>query len=78
MKNNCLKKNESKLKLKFLGLGWKSKILLKRATAYISINKLIVNGCNLKKGKELYCYLGEEDNRRKIVIVYLDGKNHEK
>ncbi len=58
---------------KFLGIAWKSKIIFKRATAYISINKLIVVGCNLEKGKKLYSYLAE-DKGRKIIITYLDGK----
>lgn len=59
---------------KFLGLGWKSKIVLKRATAYISINKLIVEGCGLEKGKILYSYLADDEKGRKIIITYLDGK----
>jgi len=64
------------MKSKFLGIGWKSKILLKRATAYVSINKLIVDGCFLEKGKELYSYLAEDEKARKIIITYLDGKKH--
>jgi hypothetical protein len=60
------------MKNKFLGIGWKSKIIFKRLTAYISINKLVVEGCNLDKGKELYSYLAEEDGR-KIIVTYLDG-----
>ena len=59
---------------KFLGIGWKSRIIFKRATAYISINKLVVEGCNLEKGKELYSYLAEDEKARRIVITYLDGK----
>ncbi|MBU2503965.1 MAG: hypothetical protein KJ879_02840 [Nanoarchaeota archaeon] len=62
------------MKKRFLGIGWKSKIIFKRATAYISINKLIVEGCNLEKGKELYSYLAEDEKNRKIIITYLDGK----
>lgn len=62
------------MKKRFLGIGWKSKIIFKRATAYISINKLIVNGCDLQKGKELYSYLAEDEKGKKIIIVYLDGK----
>jgi len=62
------------MKSKFLGIGWKSKILFKRATAYISINKLIVNGCNLEKGGKVYSYLAEDKEGRKIIITYLDGK----
>lgn len=62
------------MNIKFNGLGWKSKIALKRATYSISINKLVAEGNCLEKGRELYCYLGEDDKQRKIVIVYLDGK----
>ena len=58
---------------RFLGLGWKSKIIFKRATAYISINKLVVEGCNLEKGGELYSYLAEDDKRRKIRMEYDAG-----
>jgi hypothetical protein len=69
------------MSLKFLGLGWKSKIILKRATAYFSINKLIVNGCCLEKGQDLYSYLAEDKDGRKVMITYLDKKdkqNHRK
>ena len=62
------------MKKKFLGIGWKSRIILKRATAYISINKLIVDGCCLEKGQILYSYLAEDEKGRKIIITYLDGK----
>ena len=62
------------MKKKFLGIGWKSKIIFKRATAYISINKLIVEGCGLEKGKEIYSYLAEDEKGRQIIITYLSGK----
>jgi len=62
------------MKKRFLGIGWKSRIIFKRATAYISINKLVVEGCNLEKGKDLYSYLAEDEKQRKIIITYLDGK----
>jgi len=68
------KKSKNNLYVKFLGIGWKSKIILKRATAYISINKLIVNGCSLEKGMELYSYLGEDNTGKKLIITYLDTK----
>jgi len=71
-----MKKEYLKIRAKELGIGWKSKIIFKRATAYISINKLIVEGCNLEKGKELYSYLGEDEKGRKITITYLDGKKN--
>ena len=61
------------MKKRFFGIGWKSKIIFKRFTAYISINKLIVEGCNLEKGEELYSYLAEDEKGRKIIVTYLDG-----
>lgn len=64
--------------MRFLGIGWKSKIILKRATAYISINKLVVDGCSLEKGQILYSYLAEDESRRKTIITYLDGKKKAK
>ena len=73
-----MKKWKSNTKIKLVGIGWKSKIILKRATAYISINKLVVDGCDLKKGEELNCYLAEDINGRKIVLTYLDGKEANK
>lgn len=62
------------MKNKFNGIGWKSKIIFKRATAYISINKLVVEGCGLEKGQNLYSYLADDKKGRKIIITYLDGK----
>jgi len=61
---------------RFLGIGWKSKIIFKRATAYISINKLVVEGCNLEKGNDLYSYLAEDEKGRKIIVTYLDGRKN--
>ena len=62
------------MKIKPLGIGWKSKIIFKRTTAYVSINKVVVDGCDLEKGKELYSYLAEDGKQRKVIMVYLDGK----
>ncbi|MBU3907331.1 MAG: hypothetical protein KKA64_03715 [Nanoarchaeota archaeon] len=62
------------MKNKFVGVGWKSKIIFKRATAYISINKLIVDGCCLEKGQELFSYLAEDEKGRQIIVTYLDRK----
>ena len=60
------------IKLKLLGIGWKSKIIFKRATAYISINKLVVEGCNLKKGQQVKSYLCEDNKGRKVIVSYVD------
>ena len=64
------------MKKRFFGIGWKSRIIFKRATAYISINKLVVEGCNLEKGKELYSYLAEDEKGRKVIVTYMDGKKN--
>jgi len=66
------------MKKRFLGLGWKSKIMLKRATYSISINKLVAEGNCLEKGEELYCYLAEDEDKRQIIVVYLDGNKRKR
>ncbi|MBI2449450.1 hypothetical protein HYV49_04090 [Candidatus Pacearchaeota archaeon] len=66
------------MKKKFVGIGWKSKVALKRATYSISINKLVAEGNCLEKGQELYCYLAEDEDKRSIVLVYLDGKKRKR
>jgi len=62
------------MKYKDLGIGWKSRIMLKKATYSISINKLVAEGNCLQKGEDLYCYLVEDEKNRKCIIVHLDGK----
>jgi len=62
------------MKITFQNIGWKSKITQKRATFSISINKLIAVGCGLEKGQNLFCYLAEDEDKRPIMVVYLDGK----
>jgi len=66
------------MKLKFLGVGWKTKVSLKRATYSISINKLVADGNCLEKGDVLYSYLTEDEKERKIILIYLDGKKNSK
>ena len=65
------------MRIKFRGVGWKSKVAQKRVTFSISINKIVATGCNLVKGQGLYSYLAEEDNRP-IMVVYLDGKERKR
>ncbi len=64
----------NKMRVNFQNIGWKSKITQKRSTFSISINKLVVIGCNLEKGEVLYSYLGEDEKNRPIMVTYLDGK----
>lgn len=59
---------------KHLNIGWKSKLMQKRATFSITINKAVAVGCNLQKGDIIYCYLAEDEENRPIMIAYLDGK----
>lgn len=69
------------MEITFQNIGWKSKLTQKRATLSISINKLIVTGCDLEKGRSLYLYLAEDKDKRPIIVAYLDGKkkcNNEK
>lgn len=66
------------MKFKLIGFGWKSKISLKRVTYYISINKLVAEGCCLEKGKNVYSYLAEDETGRKIIAIYIDGKKADK
>ena len=67
-----------KMNVSFQNIGWKSKITQKRATFSISINKLVAVGCNLEKGQTLYCYLAEDDDKRPVMLVYLDAKDKSK
>ena len=62
------------MKITFQNIGWKSKITQKRATFSISINKLVVTGCNLEKSQTLYSYLAKDENNRPIMVTYLDKK----
>lgn len=62
------------MKIKFQNIGWESKVMKKRATFSISINKLVAVGSCLEKGEILYCYLAEDETKRPTMIVYLDGK----
>ena len=66
------------MRVKFSGIGWKSKVSKKRATLSISINKLVAEGCLLEKGQALYSYLAEDEKARKIIVTYLDEKKKEK
>ena len=60
-------------KVRTRNIGWKTKLLYKGYTLYLTINKVVAVGNNLAKGKELYCYEAEDENGRPIMITYLDG-----
>ncbi|MEK6800377.1 MAG: hypothetical protein AABY05_00435 [Nanoarchaeota archaeon] len=62
------------MKIKFQNIGWQSKVSQKRATFSISINKLVVIGACIEKGQKLHCYMAEDNSKRPLIIVYLDGK----
>lgn len=63
-----------KMKKRLVNIGWKAKVAQKRATFSISINKAVAIGSNLEKGQTLYCYLAEDESKRPIIVIYLDGK----
>lgn len=62
------------MKIKFQNIGWESKVMQKRATFSVSINKLVAVGSCIEKGKPLYCYLAEDEKKRPIIVIYLDGE----
>lgn len=66
------------MRVKFKGIGWKSRVSQKRATLSISINKLVAEGCLLEKGQTLYLYLAEDEKAREIIIIYLDEKKRDR
>ena len=62
------------MKIKFQNIGWESKVMQKRATFGISINKLVAVGSCIEKGQKLYCYLADDEEKRPVIVIYLDGK----
>ena len=65
------------MKINFQNIGWRSRISLKRATFSISISKMVAVGCCLQKGQTLCCYLAEDEDKRPVMVVYLDGREKE-
>lgn len=59
--------------VRFHPIAWRSKVILKRSTYNIAINKLVADGCNIQKGDTLHSYIGEDNDKRPIMITYLDG-----
>ena len=62
------------MEIKLHNICWDSKVLQKRYTLSISINKIVADGCNLEKGQVLYSYLAEDEDKRSVIVIYLDGK----
>lgn len=62
------------MRVKLLHVGWKSKVMQKRVTFSITISKAVAVGCAITKGDVLFCYLAEDEEKRPLTIVYLDGK----
>ncbi len=59
--------------IRFHPIAWKSKVIQKRSTFNLTINKLVADGCNIQKGDTLHSYIAEDHNKRPIMITYLDG-----
>ena len=62
-----------KLTIYFHSVAWKSKVIQKRSTYNLTINKLVADGSQVYKGETLYSYAGEDGRKRPIMITYLDG-----
>jgi len=62
------------LKLEPAYIGWTSKVQKKKCTFFISISKLVVIGTCLQVGTTLFCYLFKDNEKRPVVLTYLDGK----
>lgn len=60
------------MQVKFQSIGWKSKVMQRRSTFSISINKLVATGTGIKKGDLLYCYLAEDQDKRPMLLIFLD------
>ena len=73
-KSYISKSNTFEQKIKFNHLGYKPKIQRKGYSFFLSVNKLIALGNSLRKGQELYAYLGEDGLGRSLLVVYLDGE----
>lgn len=61
------------MKAKYEGLGWQVRLRKKGNSYYLNLVKEVVLGNYLKKGQEMFYYLGDVDGR-KVVVLYLDGK----
>ena len=61
------------MQVSFQGLGWKVRLQQKATNYFLSLVKEIVLGNALKKGDSLFYYL-VECNKRKAILIYLDGK----
>lgn len=59
--------------LNLAGLGWKVKVQEKKRNYLLTLAKELVLGNLIKKGDELYYYLGDI-NGRKAIITLLDSK----
>ncbi|MBU0757916.1 MAG: hypothetical protein KKF44_07630, partial [Nanoarchaeota archaeon] len=59
--------------IRFHPISWKSKVGQKRSTYHFTINKLVARGCNIQKGDTLYSYVGEDRNKRPVMVTYLDS-----
>ncbi|MBW2972798.1 hypothetical protein KY346_00215 [Candidatus Woesearchaeota archaeon] len=60
------------MQVSFQGLGWKVLLQQKRTNYFLTLVKEIVLGNALKKGDSLFYYL-VECNKRKAILIYLDG-----
>jgi hypothetical protein len=53
--------------------GWISKLIRRKQSFFISINKAVIVGGCLQVGNRLYSYLAEDRMNRPLMITFLDG-----
>jgi hypothetical protein len=59
--------------IRFHPIAWKSKVIQKRSTFNITINKIVADGWNIQKGNTLHSYVAEDHLKRPVMVTYLDG-----
>ncbi len=63
-----------KIKATFEGLGWNVRLQQRRHQYFFSLVREIAIGNALRKGDKIFYYLVELDNKRKAILVFLDGE----
>jgi hypothetical protein len=56
-------------------LGWKTKLVKKRCSYYVVIDKRVLRTTLIAPGTHIYSYFGYDDAGRPIMVTFLDAKN---
>lgn len=69
---------EQRNEIEFKNLGWISKVQKRKLTYFLSISKVVAIGSALENGQKLYSYLCKDNEKRDIILIYLDGNPRDK